>query len=49
MAFEETAVRTVIEVLHDGEKGFQSFGEKLKDTSARYASEESTFFAAEYL
>jgi uncharacterized protein (TIGR02284 family) len=31
MAFEQTAVRTVIEVLHDGEKGFQSLGEQLKD------------------
>lgn len=51
MAFEQHAVRNVIEVLHDGEKGFQSLGEQLKDpkvksffaeesaTRARFASE----------
>lgn len=51
MAFENKAVRTVIEVLHDGEKGFQSLGEQLKDTQAkRYFIEESATrgrFAAE--
>jgi uncharacterized protein (TIGR02284 family) len=42
MAFENKAVRTVIEVLHDGEKGFQSLGEQLKDLQAkRYFIEES--------
>jgi uncharacterized protein (TIGR02284 family) len=35
MAFEQKAVRTVIEVLHDGEKGFQSLGEKLKNPQAK--------------
>ena len=35
MAFEEKAVRTVIEVLHDGEKGFQSLGEEVQDQSAK--------------
>jgi uncharacterized protein (TIGR02284 family) len=30
MAFEETIVRTIIEVLHDGEKGFKSVGEEIK-------------------
>ncbi|MDE1175922.1 MAG: PA2169 family four-helix-bundle protein [Edaphobacter sp.] len=43
MAFENKAVRTVIEVLHDGEKGFQSLGEQLKDLQAkRYFIEEAT-------
>src|SRR5689334_11423999 len=42
MAFENKAVRTVIEVLHDGEKGFQSLGEQLKDPKAKsYFVEES--------
>lgn len=35
MAFENSALKTVIEVLHDGEKGFRSLGEDLKDASAR--------------
>jgi uncharacterized protein (TIGR02284 family) len=35
MAFENSALKTVIEVLHDGEKGFRSLGEELKDPSAR--------------
>ena len=35
MAFENKAVRTVIEVLHDGEKGFKSLGEELKDPTAK--------------
>lgn len=35
MAFESKAVRTVIEVLHDGEKGFQSLGKELKDPKAK--------------
>jgi uncharacterized protein (TIGR02284 family) len=42
MAFENKAVHTVIEVLHDGEKGFQSLGEQLKDLQAkRFFIEES--------
>lgn len=42
MAFENKAVRTVIEVLHDGERGFQSLGEQLKDLQAkRFFIEES--------
>src|ERR1700754_4611012 len=42
MAFENKAVRTVIEVLHDGEKGFKSLGEELKDpTAKRYFTEEA--------
>lgn len=42
MAFENSAVRTVIEVLHDGEKGFHSLGEQLKDARAKsYFMEES--------
>lgn len=42
MAFEQKAVRTVIEVLHDGEKGFQSLGEQLKNPQAKtYFAEES--------
>lgn len=35
MAFENKAVRTVIEVLHDGEKGFRSLGEELKDSRVK--------------
>jgi uncharacterized protein (TIGR02284 family) len=35
MAFENKAVRTVIEVLHDGEKGFASLGQELKDPTAK--------------
>jgi uncharacterized protein (TIGR02284 family) len=44
MAFENKAVRTVIEVLHDGEKGFQSLGEQLKDSRAKqyFATESAT-------
>jgi uncharacterized protein (TIGR02284 family) len=42
MAFEEKAVRTVIEILHDGQKGFSSLGEQLKDPKAQtYFREES--------
>jgi uncharacterized protein (TIGR02284 family) len=51
MAFENKAVRTVIEVLHDGEKGFQSLGERLKNPAAKaFFIEESATrgeFAAE--
>ena len=44
MAFENKLVRTVIEVLHDGEKGFRSLGEEIKDSTARsfFISESST-------
>lgn len=43
MAFQNSALKTVIEVLHDGEKGFRSLGEELKDPSARsFFMEEST-------
>ena len=35
MAFEEKAVRTVIEVLHDGERGFQSLSKEIKNSTAR--------------
>jgi uncharacterized protein (TIGR02284 family) len=35
MAFEEKAVRTVIEVLHDGEKGFGSLSSELKESRAK--------------
>ena len=42
MAFDEKAVRTVIEVLHDGQKGFSSLSEQLKDPTAQnYFREES--------
>ncbi len=43
MAFEESAVRTVIEVLHDGARGFKSLSEHLKETRLK------TFFAEEGL
>jgi uncharacterized protein (TIGR02284 family) len=35
MAFEESAIRTVIEILHDGERGFQSLSEQLKSPDAK--------------
>jgi uncharacterized protein (TIGR02284 family) len=35
MAFEDKAVRTVIEVLHDGEKGFSSLSAELKEPRAK--------------
>jgi uncharacterized protein (TIGR02284 family) len=42
MAFEEKTVRTVIEVLHDGENGFKSLGEKLTTPQIKaYFFEES--------
>ena len=42
MAFEEKAVRTVIEVLHDGERGFASLSEHLKEPRIKaYFAEES--------
>jgi uncharacterized protein (TIGR02284 family) len=42
MAFEESAVRTVIEVLHDGERGFQSLSEQIKSPGAKqYFKEEA--------
>ena len=41
MAFEEKAVRTVIEVLHDGERGFASLSKEIKSPSTR------TFFQEE--
>ena len=43
MAFEETKVRTVIEVLHDGERGFASLSDHLKEPRLKsYFAEEST-------
>ena len=43
MAFEESAVRTVIEVLHDGERGFASLSERLKEPRLKtYFLEESS-------
>ncbi len=42
MAFEGKVVRTVIEVLHDGERGFSSLSTELKTPSAKaYFKEES--------
>ena len=41
MAFEEKAVRTVIEILHDGERGFSTLSTELKTPSAK------TFFMEE--
>lgn len=35
MAQENSHVKTVIEVLHDGHKGFADIGERLKDAQAR--------------
>ena len=41
MAFEEKAVRTVIEVFHDGERGFASLSKEIKSPTAK------TFFQEE--
>ena len=41
MAFEEKTVRTVIEVLHDGERGFASLSEHIKEPRVK------SFFAEE--
>ncbi len=42
MAFDEKAIRTVIEVLHDGERGFATLSTELKTPSAaNYFLEES--------
>ncbi len=35
MAFEDKVVRTVIEVLHDGEKGFSALSTELKEPRAK--------------
>jgi uncharacterized protein (TIGR02284 family) len=43
MAFEESKVKTVIEVLHDGERGFASLSDHLKEPSLKtYFAEESS-------
>ena len=43
MPFQESVVRTVIEVLHDGERGFASLSEHLKDPKLKtYFLEESS-------
>jgi uncharacterized protein (TIGR02284 family) len=43
MAFENKAVRTVIEVLHDGEKGFSALSTELKEPRAKaFFMQEST-------
>ena len=48
MAFEEKAVRTVIEVLHDGQKGFNSLSEQLKDPKAKTYFREEAGTRAKY-
>ena len=48
MAFEEKAVRTVIEVLHDGERGFQSLGEEIKNPTARAFFQEEAATRAKF-
>ena len=48
MAFEEKAVRTVIEVLHDGEKGFKSLSKELKNPTARTFFQEEAARRAEF-
>jgi uncharacterized protein (TIGR02284 family) len=40
MAFEEKTVRTVIEVLHDGQRGFESLSEKVTSPSTKSFFEE---------
>lgn len=48
MAFEEKAVRTVIEVLHDGERGFQSLSKEIKNSTARTFFQEEAAKRAEF-
>lgn len=48
MAFEEKAVRTVIEVLHDGERGFQSLSKEIKDSTAKTFFQEEAATRAEF-
>ncbi len=48
MAFEEKAVRTVIEVLHDGERGFQSLGKEIKNPTARAFFQEEAATRAKF-
>lgn len=48
MAFEEKTVRTVIEVLHDGERGFQSLSKEIKNPSARTFFQEEAVKRAEF-
>jgi uncharacterized protein (TIGR02284 family) len=48
MAFEEKAVRTVIEVLHDGERGFQSLSKEIKSPTAKTFFQEEAAKRAEF-
>jgi uncharacterized protein (TIGR02284 family) len=48
MAFEEKAVRTVIEVLHDGERGFQSLSKEIKNPTAKTFFQEEAARRAEF-
>jgi uncharacterized protein (TIGR02284 family) len=48
MAFEEKAVRTVIEVLHDGERGFQSLSKEIKNPVAKTFFQEEAARRAEF-
>ena len=48
MAFEETVVRTVIEVLHDGERGFQSLSKEIKNPTAKAFFQEEAARRAEF-
>lgn len=48
MAFEETVVRTVIEVLHDGERGFQSLSKEIKNPTAKTFFQEEAARRAEF-
>jgi len=46
--FEEKAVRTVIEVLHDGERGFQSLSKEIKNLTARAFFQEEAATRAKF-
>ena len=48
MAFEEKAVRTVIEVLHDGERGFQSLSKEITNPTAKTFFQEEAVRRAEF-
>src|ERR1700749_1733356 len=48
MAFEEKAVRTVIEGLHDGERGFESLSKEIKNPTTKAFFEEEAATRAKF-
>jgi uncharacterized protein (TIGR02284 family) len=48
MAFEEKAIRSVIEVLHDGERGFESLSREIKDPGTKAFFQEESRTRAQF-